>query len=107
MFQKVFKGCLVDALRGKTRVVAMNQLRFLPECDYVISLGDGCIEEQGTFAELMENNGTVAKLYTKHVADEKNQEDKQEEEAKEEPKGGIKRKENTGEPLTLPTKSFP
>ena len=68
--QKVFNECIVDALEGKTRVVAMNQLHFLSKCDHVISLGDGRIEEQGTFQELMDSNGTLSQLYTKYVADE-------------------------------------
>ena len=65
--KKVFKECILGELATKTRVVAMNQLHFVPDCDYVVFLEDGHISEQGTFEELIANKGAFSEMYSTHV----------------------------------------
>lgn len=50
------------ALDGKTRVLVTHKLDFLPHVDYIITLSEGKITEQGTYAELMAANGFFAKF---------------------------------------------
>jgi ABC-type Fe3+/spermidine/putrescine transport system ATPase subunit len=52
--------------------------------DKIIVLKDGCIQESGTFEELMNSNGEFAHLFTTHV--HQGQEKKQEDEEKNEEK---------------------
>ncbi|KAE9593921.1 putative xenobiotic-transporting ATPase [Lupinus albus] len=50
--QEVFRNCIKEELRGKTRVLVTNQLHFLPQVDEIIVVSEGIIKEQGTFEEL-------------------------------------------------------
>ncbi|XP_047166488.1 ABC transporter C family member 12-like [Vigna umbellata] len=50
--QEVFRNCIKEGLRGKTRVLVTNQLHFLPQVDKIILVSEGMIKEQGTFEEL-------------------------------------------------------
>ncbi|CAL0302522.1 unnamed protein product [Lupinus luteus] len=50
--QEVFRNCIKEELRGKTRVLVTNQLHFLPQVDEIIVVSEGMIKEQGTFEEL-------------------------------------------------------
>ncbi|XP_061357298.1 ABC transporter C family member 12-like [Gastrolobium bilobum] len=60
--QEVFRNCIKEGLRGKTRVLVTNQLHFLPQVDKIILVSDGMIKEQGTFEELSENGILFQKL---------------------------------------------
>ncbi|CAE7200833.1 unnamed protein product [Rhizoctonia solani] len=50
------------ALDGRTRVLVTHKLDFLPHVDYIITLSEGKITEQGTYADLMAANGFFAKF---------------------------------------------
>ncbi|KAF8758426.1 ABC transporter [Rhizoctonia solani] len=50
------------ALDGRTRVLVTHKLDFLPHVDYIITLSEGKITEQGTYAELMAADGFFAKF---------------------------------------------
>lgn len=52
---KVFEKCINGELKGKTRVVATNQLHFLHQFDKIILLHEGMVKEEGTYEELKEN----------------------------------------------------
>eukprot|EP00658_Telonema_sp_P-2_P002243 TRINITY_DN10857_c0_g3_i8.p1 TRINITY_DN10857_c0_g3~~TRINITY_DN10857_c0_g3_i8.p1 ORF type:complete len:875 (+),score=213.59 TRINITY_DN10857_c0_g3_i8:73-2697(+) len=52
----VFEDCIRTGMSGRTRVLATNQLQFVSQCDRIIFLGPGCIAEQGSFSQLMEQD---------------------------------------------------
>ncbi|XP_024518371.1 ABC transporter C family member 2 isoform X2 [Selaginella moellendorffii] len=60
--REVFDKCLRDELRGKTRVLATNQLHFLPHVDYIFLVHDGMIKEQGTYEDLISNGPLFKQL---------------------------------------------
>ena len=51
----LFHDCLVDFLRGKTRLLVTNQIQFLSSCDAVVALRRGEVIEKGTYNDLMAN----------------------------------------------------
>ncbi|KAF9920089.1 hypothetical protein FBU30_010129 [Linnemannia zychae] len=73
--KRLWEDCVLRELRGKTRVIATHQLHVLPEVDYVVCMKHGHIAEQGTFQELMANQGEFFKLmkqYGGHREDDDN-----------------------------------
>ncbi|ESW20774.1 hypothetical protein PHAVU_005G013500 [Phaseolus vulgaris] len=60
--QEVFRNCIKEELRGKTRVLVTNQLHFLPQVDKIILVSEGMIKEQGTFEELSKSGPLFQKL---------------------------------------------
>ena len=50
--QKVFDQCLLEAMRGATRIFCTNQLQFAPAADLIYMLDGGKVVECGTHAEL-------------------------------------------------------
>lgn len=63
IFDNVLRGLLV----GKTVLVVTHQLQYLPMFDNIILLNGGAIAEQGTYAELMQQNGKFATLIREHA----------------------------------------
>ncbi|KAJ3224355.1 Canalicular multispecific organic anion transporter 2 [Chytriomyces hyalinus] len=55
--KRVFQETIKRVLKDKTVLLATHQLHLLPETDYVIVLGGGCVVEQGSFNELMARQG--------------------------------------------------
>lgn len=51
----LFEKCIVEALHGTTRLLVTNQLQFLdhPAVARVLVMEDGCIAEEGRFADLL------------------------------------------------------
>jgi ATP-binding cassette subfamily C (CFTR/MRP) protein 1 len=61
--KRMLEDCVVDLMRGKTRLLVTNQLQFLRYCDKIVALGSGKVIEQGTFAELMSReDGEVKRI---------------------------------------------
>ncbi|CAE6419804.1 unnamed protein product [Rhizoctonia solani] len=61
------------ALDGRTRVLVTHKLDFLPHVDYIITLSEGKITEQGTYTDLMASNGFFARFiseFSKNSASE-------------------------------------
>ncbi|KDN49338.1 hypothetical protein RSAG8_02040, partial [Rhizoctonia solani AG-8 WAC10335] len=50
------------ALDDRTRVLVTHKLDLLPHVDYIITLSEGKITEQGTYADLMAANGFFARF---------------------------------------------
>jgi len=50
--------------RGGTCVMALNQLHLLGNFDHVVVLGDGGVQEQGSYAQLMQSEGELHRLIT-------------------------------------------
>ncbi|KAF8183977.1 ABC protein [Pholiota molesta] len=62
--KSLFHDAIVGSLRnqGKTVIFVTHALHFLSYCDYIYTLRDGRIAEQGTFQHLIEANGEFARL---------------------------------------------
>ncbi|GBP41934.1 Probable multidrug resistance-associated protein lethal(2)03659 [Eumeta japonica] len=50
--RQLFEGCILDHLKGKTRILVTHQIHFLKAADYIVVLHDGSIENMGTYDEL-------------------------------------------------------
>lgn len=62
--KSLFHDAILGALRnqGKTVIFITHALHFLSYCDYIYTLRDGRLTEQGTFEELIAANGEFARL---------------------------------------------
>lgn len=54
---------LTHLIRGKTVVIIAHRLRTIQESDQIIVMEDGCVAEQGTHKDLLEQQGVYAKLF--------------------------------------------
>ena len=52
--KKIMKGCIVNYLKGKTRIVATHAIHYLKHMDKIIYLKEGSIAWTGTYIELLE-----------------------------------------------------
>ncbi|KAJ3186105.1 hypothetical protein HK101_009741 [Irineochytrium annulatum] len=57
--REIFENCICGALKTKTRILVTHQLHFVPQCDIIISMKDGRIEEIGSYATLMAKEAGV------------------------------------------------
>lgn len=73
--QQVFETCLLEKLRGKTRVLVTNQLHFLSQVDRIILVNEGEIKEQGAFDELLANGPLFKQLMENVRSMEENMDD--------------------------------
>ncbi|KAG0096414.1 hypothetical protein BGZ93_004576 [Podila epicladia] len=64
--KKLWEDCVMGELKGRTRVIATHQLHVLPDADYIICMQNGVIAEEGTFKELMANNGDFCALMERY-----------------------------------------
>ncbi|KAF9966127.1 hypothetical protein BGZ70_003222 [Mortierella alpina] len=64
--RRLWEDCILQELRGKTRIMATHQLHVLPDVDYVICMKDGRIAEQGKFDTLMAKKGDFYTLMRRH-----------------------------------------
>ncbi|KFH68024.1 hypothetical protein MVEG_06754 [Podila verticillata NRRL 6337] len=73
--KKLWEDCVMSELKDRTRVIATHQLHVLPDVDYILCMQNGVIAEEGTFKELMANNGDFCALMEQYggaqQADEK------------------------------------
>ncbi|KAF8530160.1 ABC protein [Hysterangium stoloniferum] len=62
----LFANAILGSLKaqGKTVILVTHALHFLPEVDFVYTVVNGDIAEQGTYDELIKNDGPFAKLAT-------------------------------------------
>jgi hypothetical protein len=59
----VFNNVIRDGLSGKTRILVTHALHFLPHVDYIYTMVDGRIAEQGNYEDLStREGGAFAKL---------------------------------------------
>ncbi|XP_057391654.1 ATP-binding cassette sub-family C member 3 [Balaenoptera acutorostrata] len=57
-------------LAGKTRVLVTHGISFLPQTDFVIVLADGQVSEIGTYAALLQRNGSFANFLRNYAPGE-------------------------------------
>ncbi|RAK90695.1 ABC transporter [Aspergillus costaricaensis CBS 115574] len=62
VFRQVFGSDGLLRQRGSTVVLCTHSVRHLPSADYIIVLGNGSVEEQGTFIDLSTRPGYVRRL---------------------------------------------
>ena len=68
--KQLFDECIVDFMKGKTRLLVTNQLQFLKSCATVVALGRRQVIEQGLFADLVANEaGEVSRLLRENAND--------------------------------------
>ncbi|KAJ2887391.1 hypothetical protein FB639_001356 [Coemansia asiatica] len=58
----IFRHCIKGLMAGKTRVIVTNNLDYLSAVDIIITMSQGRIFEQGTFADLMALEGITAAM---------------------------------------------
>lgn len=76
----IFENCILNHLKGKTRVLVTHQLHFLSSADTIVVIDDGKIIETGTFEELnQKKDGHLQQLIKKFLTHEekKNEEEKE------------------------------
>jgi ATP-binding cassette subfamily B multidrug efflux pump len=61
--EAIIQRALATLLEGRTSVVIAHRLSTIRNSDLILVVQDGRIEERGTHASLMENNGLYADLY--------------------------------------------
>jgi len=70
----LFEKCITGIFKGKTVILATNQLQFLPSVDRIVVLKLGKIEEVGSYSDLYAKGGEFKALMDKHNSKEKNEE---------------------------------
>ncbi|KAF8931191.1 P-loop containing nucleoside triphosphate hydrolase protein [Dissophora ornata] len=64
--KRLWTDCILDELKGKTRVIATHQLHVLPSVDYVIYMKGGAIAAEGTYPDLMAQGGEFKELMAQY-----------------------------------------
>lgn len=54
--RSIFKDCICDYLKGKTRILVTHQLQYLQNVDQTYVLSNGMVEMNGTFNDLKKSN---------------------------------------------------
>ena len=75
----LFTDAIVGGLkaRGKTVILVTHALHFLSQCDYIYTISNGQIAEQGTYDTLINLDGEFSRL-AKEFGGEQKQEDEEE-----------------------------
>ncbi|CAG8962085.1 hypothetical protein HYFRA_00005128 [Hymenoscyphus fraxineus] len=68
VFRQVFAPGGLLRRRGSTVLLCTHSIRHLPSADYIITLGDGTIVEQGSYNELIASQGYVQRLRLRESA---------------------------------------
>ncbi|KAL0576170.1 hypothetical protein V5O48_005811 [Marasmius crinis-equi] len=58
----VFKNVMQKELADTTRIVVTHALHFLPHMDYIITLNNGSVVEEGTYSDLISRGGAFARF---------------------------------------------
>ncbi|KAG0196953.1 hypothetical protein BGX28_009529, partial [Mortierella sp. GBA30] len=64
--KRLWEDCVLNELKGRTRIIATHQLHVLPDVDYIICMKNGIITEEGTYQDLMAMEGEFSFLMSKH-----------------------------------------
>ncbi|KAG0196954.1 hypothetical protein BGX28_009530, partial [Mortierella sp. GBA30] len=73
--KRLWQDCVLNELKGRTRIIATHQLHVLPDADYIICMKDGAIAEEGSFNDLMAKNGDFCALMAQYGGMQKEQEE--------------------------------
>ncbi|KZP00831.1 ABC protein [Calocera viscosa TUFC12733] len=86
LFANAIQGALKS--RGKTVILVTHALHFLPLVDYIYTFQDGVIAEQGTYEQLVAQNGTFSRLAKQFAGEAEEQQRREEEEDEREAEEG-------------------
>ncbi|KAI8897614.1 P-loop containing nucleoside triphosphate hydrolase protein, partial [Globomyces pollinis-pini] len=64
---KLFNNCILDGLKGKTRIFVTHHLQYIAQADFIIHIDDGRIIGQGTYDGLMGTSEPFANLFKNAV----------------------------------------
>lgn len=81
--RSVFNNVLLNSSAGKTRVLVTHALHFLPQVDYVYTVVNGRLAEEGTYAELIARDGAFSRFVREFGSQEVKKEDEEEAERRE------------------------
>ena len=73
----LFKEVIMGELKNKTVILITNALQYLPKADQVIVLGDGKMQEIGSYNTLMSKKGAFCELMKTHGIDGEDDERKE------------------------------
>ncbi|XP_070149239.1 ATP-binding cassette sub-family C member 4 [Polyergus mexicanus] len=71
----LFDECISNYLQNKTRILVTHQLQYLKQCDYIIILNNGQIDNEGTFMTLQEKKASFLETLSRN--EEVNEETKE------------------------------
>eukprot|EP00004_Rigifila_ramosa_P026681 TRINITY_DN8416_c0_g1_i1.p1 TRINITY_DN8416_c0_g1~~TRINITY_DN8416_c0_g1_i1.p1 ORF type:complete len:795 (+),score=230.13 TRINITY_DN8416_c0_g1_i1:841-3225(+) len=77
--QHIFTHCIKDALSTKTVILVTHQLQYLSGCDRIVMMNDCCIQENGTFPELVGAGGVFAAFVSSQQQQQQHQQQEQQE----------------------------
>ena len=66
----IFEECFMKHLNDKTLIVAINQLQYLSQMDFVVYMSNGIIKAKGTYQELMATDTSFSELVNNHVIED-------------------------------------
>ena len=89
----VFQNVFQQTLCGKTRVLVTHALHYLPQVDYIYVVADGRLAEQGTYPDLMSQDGEFSKFIAEFGSSKEEDENAVDLSAKEDVEGELKRME--------------
>lgn len=72
--RQIFEECFMKFLAPQTVIIAMHQLQYLPQMDWIVVMKDGSISMQGSFQDLMKTE-TFSNLMNNHVASDEQVDD--------------------------------
>jgi len=84
----LFKQVMTGELKSKTVILVTNALQYLPKADQVVVLGDGKMQEIGTYKSLMAKGLEFSKLMKAHGIDNDDGDKKEKGESKPETSAG-------------------
>ena len=69
--EHIYQECMIKLLREKSRILVTHGLQFMKECDKVIMLRDGKIQQSGTYTDLTKegSQSDLAELARKYQED--------------------------------------
>ena len=62
--EKLIQDALEKLMKNRTSIVIAHRLSTIAKLDRIIVLDNGSIKEQGTHTDLLQSNGTYAKLWS-------------------------------------------
>ncbi|MBQ4290085.1 MAG: ATP-binding cassette domain-containing protein [Clostridia bacterium] len=62
--ERLIQEAMTDLVKGRTTISIAHRLSTLKDCNYLYTIDDGVIAEEGTHTELLAKHGTYYRLYT-------------------------------------------
>ncbi|MCR5101354.1 MAG: ABC transporter ATP-binding protein/permease [Butyrivibrio sp.] len=72
--EKVLLKEIYDKFSEKTLIITAHRFSSVTDCDEILYMREGRVEERGTFDELMQKNGSFARVYKIQMEQKKNKE---------------------------------